>query len=122
MEFKYFYITEASDAIDIENLGNCFIEAYNDFGARFYLWIQTDLGFTKILEAGPYAEVNIPTKTANISYTQIEYSDSKITKRIETFLNSSKYMIRQAINKQDEYTLEEKISKLYNIVEYMKKE
>lgn len=122
MEFKYFYITEASDAIDIENLGNCFIEAYNDFGARFYLWIQTDLGFTKILEAGPYAEVNIPTKTANISYTQIEYSDSKITKRIETFLNSPKYMIRQAINKQDEYTLEEKISKLYNIVEYMKKE
>lgn len=122
MEFKYFYITEASDAIDIENLGNCFIEAYNDFGARFYLWIQTDLGFTKILEAGPYAEVNIPTKTANISYAQIEYSDSKITKRIETFLNSPKYMIRQAINKQDEYTLEEKISKLYNIVEYMKKE
>lgn len=123
MEFKYFYITEASDAIDIENLGNCFIEAYNDFGAKFYLWIQTDLGFSKILEAGPYVDDGkISCKECALSFTQTSFTEPKMIKKIESFLNTVRYHITQAINKQDEYTLEEKISKLYNIVEYMKKE
>lgn len=123
MEFKYFYITEASDAINIENLGNCFIEAYNDFGARFYLWIQTDLGFSKILEAGPYVDDGkIPCKECVLSFTQTSFTEPKMIKKIESFLKTVKYNITQAFDKQDEYTLEEKISKLYNIVEYMKKE
>ena len=123
MEFKYFYITEASDTIDIENLGNCFIEAYNDFGARFYLWIQTDLGFSKILEAGPYVDDGkIPCKECALSFTQTSFTEPKMIKKIESFLNTVKYHITQAFDKQDEYTEEEKFEKLYNIIEYMKKE
>ena len=43
-------------------------------------------------------------------------------KKIESFLNTVRYHITQAFDKQDEYTEEEKFEKLYNIIEYMKKE
>ena len=123
MEFEYFYTQQATDSLTIENLGNCFIEAFSDRGAKVYLWIRTELGFSRILEAGPYIDDGkIPCKVSNISFTQTEFSESKIIKRIESFLNTPKYQITQAFDKQEEYTEQEKFEKLYNIIDYMEKE
>lgn len=123
MEFKYYYVQTYSDVLDIENLGNCFIEAFSDKGVKVYLWIRTELGFSKILETGPYVDDGkIPCKVSNISFTQTEFSESKIIKRIESFLNTPKYQITQAFDKQEEYTEQEKFEKLYNIINYMEKE
>ena len=123
MEFKYFYTRTHTDVLDVENLGNCFIEAFNDNGTRFYLWIRTELGFTKILEAGPFVDDGvIPCKECNLLFNETSYSDSKMNKRIESFLNTPRYHITQAFDKQEEYTEEEKFSKLYNIIKYMEKE
>lgn len=123
MEFKYFYVRTHTDALDVENIGNCFIEAFGDNGTRQYLWIRTELGFTKILEAGPYVDDGkIPCKSCDISFQSTEFSESKIIKRIESFLNTIKYHITQAFDKQEEYTEEEKFEKLYNLINYMEKE
>lgn len=123
MEFKYYYVQTYSDILDIENLGNCFIEAFSDKGLKVYLWIRTELGFSKILEAGPYIDDGkIPCKVCDISFFQTEFSESKIIKRIQSFLNTPKYAITQAFDKQEEYTEQEKFEKLYNIINYMEKE
>ena len=120
MEFEYYYVKAFSDTLDIENLGNCFIEAYNDIGARYYLWIKTDFGFTKILQGGPFVgDGKIPCKNCSLQYEETSFTDAKMVKKIQAFLNNPKYEITQAFNKQDEYDEQEKLSKLYNIIEYM---
>lgn len=123
MEFKYCYTQTYLDVLDVENLGNCFIEAFGDNGTRMYLWIRTEYGFSKILEAGPYVDDGkIPCKECTLSYTQTSFTEPKMIKKIESFLNTIRYHITQAFDKQEEYTEEEKFEKLYNLINYMEKE
>lgn len=120
MEFEYFYVQTCSDVIDIDSIANCYIEAFNDLGARFYLWIKTDDGYTKILQAGPYVDNGvIPAKSCSILYDNFMFTDSKVRKRIQAYLNNPSYMITQAFDRQNEYSEEEKFSKLYNLIKYM---
>lgn len=121
-EFKYLYLASYQDSIDIEDIGNCFLEAFNDDGLCFYLWIKTIDGITKILEAGPYDsddETN-PTKfITDIKYKQFQFSDNKINEIINKFLNNIIYKITQVFDKNSEYEDTDKLNKIYNIVNYM---
>lgn len=120
MEFKYYYTRTFLDALEVEKVGNCFIEAFGDYGTRHYLWIKTDTGFSKILEAGPYVDnATIPCKSCAITYDETTFTEPKMNKRISSFLNNPKYFITQAFDKQEEYTEEEKLEKLYNVIKYM---
>ena len=40
MEFNYYYDTIAMASIDVEDIGNCAIEAHTDLGEFYYLLIN----------------------------------------------------------------------------------
>ena len=102
--FEYFFQPTPTNDITIENTGNCVIKAFNDDAATFYLWIKTsEFGLTKIIEFGPYVEdLLYELKNFKISYKKINYSESKITKAIDTFLNNPNYQITQAFESVEE--------------------
>lgn len=104
--FEYFYEKRVNAQLDIENTGNCAIEANDDLGNCYYLIIKTQLGQTIILEAGPYIpDLNILEKSCSICYSRIEYDERKINKVINSFLNNPYRMITQAqeIGEQEVY-------------------
>lgn len=53
LNFKYFYSRSATGDLEVEDIGNCSIEANDNLGNFYYLLIETNMGFTKIFEYGP---------------------------------------------------------------------
>lgn len=89
MKIEYFYKTENQDSLEIDNIGQCYIVAYTDTGDQYYLSVQTEMGFTTILEFGPISEIEYNSKTFYINSVEFEFSRYKIEKRIHKFLNTS---------------------------------
>lgn len=97
MTFDYLQRVIVDGQLDVENIGDCIIQANNDFGEEFYLIIKTVLGWTEILEYGPCVP-DLPELqyTYNIKYNKFEYNQSKIERTIDKFLNDAKRTITQA--------------------------
>lgn len=95
--FEYFYTQTAMGQLDIEDIGNCVVEACNDTGMFWYLCIQTNLGWTKITEYGPATPdfYELP-KSVYCNFNRIEFDERKIVNSINMFLNNSKRNITQA--------------------------
>ena len=89
MNINYFYKSENQESLEINNIGQCYIEAFTDIGDRYYLSIQTELGFTNVLEFGPISELMYKSKIFYINSIEFEFSQSKIAKRIDKFLNTT---------------------------------
>ena len=89
-------MVQALDTIDIPDIGNTCINAFNDFGLEWYLIIDTHQGWTRIKEFGPLL-VDTDSIATYFDYTmyQYEYSDKKINKVIDKFINNNKRMITQ---------------------------
>lgn len=103
MKFEYLATKSYLDSIDIEDLGNVYLNALNDLGDEYYLSIETHLGWTEIKEFGPCAvDSNQSSNYFNLLYIKFEYNESKIIKNIERFINNEKRNIIQVffINKQ----------------------
>ena len=96
--FEYFYTTQASNDITVENIGNCVIKAFNDNAVTFYLWIKTsDDGITRVIEVSPILnDLQYESKEFKCIYKKFTYSDQKVNKAINTFLNNPNYLITQA--------------------------
>lgn len=114
MEFNYLYTTMATGQINIEDIGNCIIQANDDKSNYKYLWIKTRQGFSQILEFGPINKYLIDKY--NVSYTRIEFDYKKITKTIDMFLNSGKLIPTQIILIEEQ----ELEKNFLNILEIMK--
>lgn len=95
--FEYFFTKQAVGELELEDIGNCYIQACNDEGLLYYLLIETNLGWTKIMEYGPAApDFNELPKSVFCSFSRIEYDERKIIKKINEFLNDTKRNITQA--------------------------
>ena len=112
--FNYFYTTTAEDCIDIEDIGNVCIQASNDTGQNWILLIRTKLGFSYILEYGPFFYGKI-TEYLSHTFQRIEYSEYKLEKKINKFLNEPKRVITQVQIRDEEEALE----LMTNVVEVM---
>lgn len=115
--FEYFYTQQAVGQLNIEDLGNCAIEAFNDEGSHYYLVIKTQLGQSIVMEAGPFAiDIPILEKSVSVTYKRIEYNESKLKGIIEKFLNNPYRKITQAqeIEENDVY------DNCINILDYVK--
>jgi hypothetical protein len=117
MQFDYFRVITSADSIDIEDIGNCCIRAFNDAGAEFILIIESSLGQCRIFNYGPIM-VDIDTLPKNVGcfYQRMAFNQPKVAKIIRDFLNNSKYNITQVelIDK------EEALKDCRSIIEYMK--
>ena len=103
--------------LDVEDIGNCAIEANDDLGIYYYLVIETYLGFTKIFEYGPVQpDFNELNKSVSCLFNRIEFNDKKISKRIYTFLNAPTRNITQAQMVDKNYALDG----CKDIIEYMR--
>ena len=90
--FEYFYSTQPMDSIDVDDIGNVCLEALNDIGESYYLLIKTKMGDTKVVEYGPDFDVRT---SLTYTYDSFKYSESKLIKRIESFINHPKRNITQ---------------------------
>lgn len=52
MTFEYQIRTVADDSIEVEDVGNVCIDAYNDLGQEWMLIIHTYLGWTSVIQVG----------------------------------------------------------------------
>lgn len=97
MTFDYLERVVVEGQLDVENIGQCVIQANNDFGEEFYLIIMTELGYTEILEYGPcLPDMQLLHADYQIKYSRIDYNEGKIEKQIDRFLNNPKRCITQA--------------------------
>lgn len=97
--FDYLYTVKAEDSIEIEDIGNCSIQVFNDLGYYWFLSIKTDLGDSYIKTLGPFHVDNIFkfSKGFNFNYTKFEYKESKLTNIIDNFINDPKKLISQVL-------------------------
>lgn len=100
MRFEYLGRQEFDESIDIENLGNIYLVAVDvQLGVEFYLSITTSLGQTEVKQFGPVAvDFNVVLSTYyQFSYQRFEYSETKIIKIIDKFVNPPKFTITQVV-------------------------
>ena len=119
MEFEYFYVTTVGASVNIDNIGNFALEANDDMGQSYYLVIRTTLGSSRIFQYGPIVtDISLLPKTCSCTFKRIEYSDSKIKKIIDNFLNNPYAKITQA----KEIDIVDALDKCVSIIDEMKKE
>lgn len=97
MVFDYLSRIVVDASIDIDDICNCCIQAFNDAGEKYYLNICTDWGVTEIFEYGPVSLSDEPRKSILWKYNRFDTDDNKIEKRIDGFLNEPRRFISQAI-------------------------
>ena len=97
MIFEYLQRVVVDGQLDVENIGDCVLQANSDLGEEYYLIIKTSLGDTEMMEYGPYVpDLNILPPNYQIKYSRFDYNQSKIERLIDKFLNDPKKMITQA--------------------------
>ena len=97
MTFDYLERVVVEGQLEVENIGQCVIQANNDFGEEFYLIIKTELGWSEILDYGPCVpDLNLLPVSYQITYNRIEYNEGRLEKTIDKFLNNPKRGITQA--------------------------
>ena len=98
MQFDYMCRVVVDATLDVDDIGNCCIQAFNDSGEEFYLVVKTQLGWTEILEYGPIIrDVQELPKSVICNYQRFEYKQDKVAKVIEKFLNEYRRNITQAM-------------------------
>ena len=96
--FEYLYTIQASDCLEVEDVGNTCIHILNDIGHEWYMIIETELGETRVKTFGPFHVDmnNYFNHGFNFNYTVMDYKESRICNLIDNFINDSKKLITQA--------------------------
>ena len=116
MTFEYLVKIKKESSINIENIGNCALDVFNDLGFEWVLLIRTIEGTTQIVEFGPtLPDIEYPPAKVNYSYDRLDFSESKIINRIQKFLTDGYRGVTQAF----EITQEEAKEKMKNLVDYV---
>ena len=115
--FEYFFTRTAVGELDVDDIGNCVIEAGDDIGQLYYLKIDTKLGWSRIFEYGPCTpDFSELPKSVICNFDREEFNEIKLYNRIKLFLNAPKRNITQARLIEDE----ELFDSVIDIIEYMK--
>lgn len=95
--FEYLERVVVEAQIDIDNIGDCALLCRNDIGEEFYFLTKSYMGFVEVLEYGPCTpDLDILPFNVQLNYDRFEYSQYKLEKRIDKFLNNPKRAITQA--------------------------
>ena len=112
MLFKYLKTEAYMDSIDIDDIGNCFLQIYNDDGREWLMSVKTKLGWTNVKTFGPFI-LDSNTMDSNFYYSknELEFKEKKIYHIIDDFINNPKRQITQ-IFIIDEDTFNDKLSSI----------
>lgn len=112
MKFEYCYTTTATADIEIEDVGTFSLCAYTQI-EEYYLIVQTHYGITKIIKYGPkLIDLEELPSTVSYFYRKIDFSQSRICKIIDDFLNNDKPIISVEL-----LDIEEAKSRIKNLVD-----
>ena len=104
-------------AIELEDIGNVCLDTFNDLGFEWILIIHTKEGLTEIIEYGPLiSDLKYPPANVSYTYNRFDFSEKKVKKRIDTFLNDTYRNITQAF----EIPFVDAKEKIRNLVEFIK--
>lgn len=88
MEFQFDKQLQAQAFIEIPQIGEFGLEAYNDEGQFFYVFIKTVLGETYIATCGPVVpDLDLFFGGFCITFSHMPYVENKLEKFINFFLN-----------------------------------
>ena len=97
MTFEYLQRVLVDAQLDVEDVGCCAILARNDLGEEFYLLTRSEMGWVEVIEYGPCTpDLDILPFNIQLLYDRFEFSQYKLEKRIDKFLNNPKRAITQA--------------------------
>ena len=97
MTFEYLQRVVVESELEVDNIGQCVIQANTDLAEEYYLIIKNELGWTEMLEYGPCVpDLPLLQMTYQIKYNRFEYNEGKIERLIDKFLNDAKRGITQA--------------------------
>lgn len=103
--FEYYYQpAQAIGNLDVENIGECNILANPDIEKYYLLTVRTEHGFTKVTKFGPVLlgkGLQYLVDNFKFELTTFEYSESRIIKQIESFLNSHNITQAREINNEE---------------------
>jgi len=89
--FEYVCVKQSLDSISVEDTGNVILEANNDNGYYWFLETTTMMGKTIITQFGPLRNGESLERDNGYGFTynqlQIDYSEKKLHKIIDKFLN-----------------------------------
>ena len=115
--FEYFFTRTAVGELEVENMGDCVIEASDDIGQLYYLKIDSNLGWCRIFEYGPCTpDFSELPKSVICNFDREEFDEFKLSQRIQKFLNAPKRNITSARVIEEE----EMFDNIKDIIEYMK--
>ena len=96
MKFDYACTIMVNGQIDIDNIGDCVLVARNAQSEEWYLLVKTVLGWTSVVEFGPVVpDIDMLTKSTTCKYSRFEFSEGRLIKIIDKFLNDGSRMITQ---------------------------
>ena len=74
MDFEYLATNTFTGLLEIEDVGNCAITAFNDIGWESILIIDTQLGKTRVFQMGPIAvDLERLPDTVSCTLTQLDF-------------------------------------------------
>lgn len=118
MEFKYMFVQEATGYVDIDDIGHFAISVTNDMYKEWIMIVNTVYGITEIVQYGPHSiDFDELEDKVNYSYQRFEYSESRISKIIDYYINdSSKHATQVSV-----ISFKEAKERIKNIVEFLRK-
>ena len=74
--------------IEIDEIGEFALEAWNDEGLYYYMIIRTLLGVCSVTTCGPIVpDIDLLPSGYTVSFNRIPYKEDKLCKTINLFLN-----------------------------------
>ena len=100
--FTYYRTFVSNGELDIDEIGECCLLGRTDLGEEYYLLVTTYMGQTEIIEYGPIIpDLDALPKSLSYNYDRFDYSEFKIEKRIDKFLNKNVITQAECINKEE---------------------
>lgn len=96
MQIDYCFDMQALGALEVDDIGNCFVEANTDLNERYYFATITKYGLTRMVMYGPIDSVPELTLKYKVTYEKLDYDIRKLKKALYGMLNNPNYKITQA--------------------------
>lgn len=102
--FEYLYETTATGQVDIEDVGNCALAAYNSVQyKKSFILVKTVEGETRVVISGPHwVELEKPCDEYSFTFQSFQYNQFKIERLIEKFLNGRFFVDQVVVMKIDD--------------------
>lgn len=97
MDFEFNHQLMPQNVLEVAEVGEFAIEAWNDQGYYWYLVVRTIMGTSIISICGPvFPDIKLLPSGFNMSLEKIPYKEEKLARTINMFLNDHRKGITEA--------------------------